>query len=132
MKSSVMYVVAWIYAIVGIISSFISGARFKELFRTSGADVTIAGIIGTVFVAIILFAIAKILENTEYTAAKVAAMEREMKKVNAPEPPKGASNSKMSLSDISSKSSGGEWRCPKCGKTNPISSRVCKDCGYQK
>lgn len=132
MKSTVMYVVAWIYAIVGIISSFVSGAKVKEVFHISGADVTIAGIIGTVFVAIILFAIAKILENTEYTAAKIAAMEREARRANAPEPPKGTSNSKMSLSNITSKSSGGEWRCPKCGKTNPISSRVCKDCGYQK
>lgn len=27
---------------------------------------------------------------------------------------------------------GNTWRCPKCGKTNPLSSRTCKDCGYQK
>lgn len=26
----------------------------------------------------------------------------------------------------------GKWECPECGMTNPNSSRVCKDCGYQK
>ena len=26
----------------------------------------------------------------------------------------------------------GSWKCPKCGKSNSNSSRVCKDCGYQK
>lgn len=30
------------------------------------------------------------------------------------------------LDDIS------EWECPKCGRHNPTSSRMCKDCGYQK
>lgn len=26
----------------------------------------------------------------------------------------------------------GSWECPECGMNNPNSSRVCKDCGYQK
>ena len=24
------------------------------------------------------------------------------------------------------------WTCPECGKTNPNSSRICKDCSYEK
>lgn len=24
------------------------------------------------------------------------------------------------------------WKCPKCGKFNPITQRICKDCGYEK
>lgn len=27
---------------------------------------------------------------------------------------------------------GDTWRCPECDKLNPLSSRTCKDCGYQK
>lgn len=30
------------------------------------------------------------------------------------------------------KTHNGEWRCPKCGKTNSTSLRVCKDCGYNR
>ena len=26
----------------------------------------------------------------------------------------------------------GSWECPECGMNNPNSSRICKDCGYQK
>ena len=132
MNSTIMKVAAWGYLIFGVIGSLTMGGMVNGVARDGGTLVTIIGIISTVFFAIILFAIAKILEHSEYTVAKINAMEREARKTNAPEAPAGASNSKMSLSDIASKSTGNEWRCPKCGKTNPTSSRVCKDCGYQK
>lgn len=35
-----------------------------------------------------------------------------------------------STGPVVSHKTGSEWKCPKCGKTNPTSSRVCKDCGY--
>lgn len=130
MNSTIMKVVAWIYTILGVIGSFVTGAKINDLLREGGAFITIIGIISTIFGAVILFAIAKILENTEYSAERIANLEKEIKRsTNAPE---GTSNSRMSLSNIASKTSGNEWRCPKCGKTNPVSSRVCKDCAYQK
>lgn len=135
MNSKIMNIIACIYTVLGVIASIVSGSKFEDIFPrldVSAAVITIVGIINTLFFAAILFAIAKILEHTEYSSEKIAAMEREFKRANAPETPKGASNSKMSLSDIASKSSSGEWRCPKCGKTNPSTSRVCKDCEYQK
>lgn len=27
---------------------------------------------------------------------------------------------------------GGTWTCPDCGKVNPLTQRVCKDCGHEK
>lgn len=130
MNSSIMKIVAWIYTVLGVISSFILGLKVRELLDVSGASITVIGIISTIFIAIILFALAKILENTEQTINKIAALEKREKYSTAEL--KNASNSKMNLSDIVSKTSGNEWRCPKCGKTNPVSTRVCKDCAYQK
>lgn len=46
-----------------------------------------------------------------------------------------ASSEKANLSSAAqsiTKYDGDTWRCPKCGKTNPLASRTCKDCGYQK
>ncbi|MBP1562080.1 MAG: hypothetical protein J6C96_12675 [Oscillospiraceae bacterium] len=135
MNSKIMRIIAWIYTVLGVIGSFVSGAKLEDIFYrldASAAIVTIIGIIGTLFSASILFAIAKLLERAEYCTDSTASIKLMLERVCASAAPKGASNSKMSLSDIASKSTGGEWRCPKCGKTNPSTSRVCKDCAYEK
>lgn len=131
MNSSIMRVIAWVVTILGIIGSFMSGSKFDDIPALDDLKTTVilSGLVGTALFAVILFAIAKILENTEYTAERIAAMERSMQRSKAPE---GASNSKLNLSELASKNVGSEWRCPKCGKMNPISQRVCKDCAYQK
>lgn len=131
MNSSIMRVIAWVVTILGVIGSFVSGSKFDDIPSLNDLKTTVvlSGLVGTALFAVILFAIAKILENTEYTAEKISAMEREMKRSKAPE---GASNSKLNLSELASKNVGSEWRCPKCGKMNPITQRVCKDCAYQK
>lgn len=131
MNSSIMRVIAWVVTILGVIGSFMSGSKFDDIPSLNDLKTTVvlSGLVGTALFAVILFAIAKILENTEYTAEKLSAMEREMKRSKAPE---GASNSKLNLSELASKNVGSEWRCPKCGKMNPITQRVCKDCAYQK
>ena len=41
-------------------------------------------------------------------------------------------NNLSSIAQSTVKYDGNTWRCPECGKTNPLSSRTCKDCGYQK
>lgn len=131
MNSSIMRVIAWVVTILGVIGSFMSGSKFDDIPSLNDLKTTVilSGLVGTALFAVILFAIAKILENTEYTAEKLSAMERSIQRSKAPE---GASNSKLNLSEIASKNVGNEWRCPKCGKMNPLSSRVCKDCAYQK
>lgn len=131
MNSSIMRVIAWVVTVVGVIGSFVSGSKFDDIPSLNDLKTTVilSGLVGTALFAVILFAIAKILENTEYTAERIAAMERSMQRSNAPE---GASNSKLNLSTLASKNVGNEWRCPKCGKMNPITQRVCKDCAYQK
>lgn len=130
MNSSLVKVFAWIYLILGVIGSIIMGVSASDMFYGDGIGfvVAVAGLVSTGGTAFILFAIAKIMENTEYCISKISRMEQHAK----PAPVEGASNSKMSLAAVTSKSSGGEWRCPKCGKTNPTSVRVCKDCAYQK
>lgn len=131
MNSSIMRVVAWVVTVLGVIGSFVSGSKFDDIPALDDlkATVIVSGLVGTALFAVILFAIAKILENTEYTAEKLSAMEKSMQRSKAPE---GASNSKLNLSELASKNVGSEWRCPRCGKMNPISQRVCKDCAYQK
>lgn len=44
---------------------------------------------------------------------------------------KGESLLKGEISNSESHT-GREWRCPNCGKTNPSSSRICKDCAYER
>ena len=133
MNSSIMRVIAWVVTVVGVIGSFLTGATIGDYpaFENLMVPVIISGLVGTALFAVILFAIAKILENTEYTAEKISLMEKEMKRSTS-HAPEGASNSKLNLSELASKNVGNEWRCPKCGKMNPISQRVCKDCAYQK
>lgn len=131
MNSSIMRVIAWVVTVLGVIGSFMSGSKFDDIPSLNNLKTTVvlSGLVGTALFAVILFAIAKILENTEYTAEKLSALEKSMQRSKAPE---GASNSKLNLSELTSKNVGSEWRCPKCGKMNPISQRVCKDCAYQK
>lgn len=131
MNSTVVKVIAWIYVVLGVIGSFIMGNSAKEMFYGAdgiGVVITVVSLVSIAGTAFVLFAIAKIMENTEYCMSKISRMESQ----NKPAPNVGASNSKMNLSAIASKSVGSEWRCPKCGKTNPTSVRVCKDCAYQK
>lgn len=133
MNSSIMRVIAWVVTVLGVIGSFVSGSKFDDIPSLNDLKTTVilSGLVGTALFAVILFAIAKILENTEYTAEKISLMEKEMKRSTS-HAPEGASNSKLNLSELASKNVGSEWRCPKCGKMNPISQRVCKDCAYQK
>lgn len=42
------------------------------------------------------------------------------------------SNAKRTANPPPVHNSGDSWTCPECGKTNPNSQRVCKDCGYNK
>lgn len=131
MNSSLVKVIAWIYLILGVIGSVIMGVAASDMFYsidTIGFVTAFIGIISTVGTAFVLFAIAKIMENTEYCTSKLSRLESQ----NKPAPISGASNSKMNLSAVASKPTGSEWRCPKCGKTNPTAVRVCKDCAYQK
>lgn len=127
MNSSTMKVIAWIVTALGVIGSFVSGSMIADIPALDDMKVTviISGLCGTALFAVILFAIAQILNNTEYTAEKISKMERMIQLSNAPE---GASNSRANLADLAPKLTGNEWRCPKCGKMNPISSRTCKDC----
>lgn len=131
MNSSTMKVIAWIVTALGVIGSFVSGSIISDIpaFDELKVTVIIFGLVGTALFAVILFAIAQILNNTEYTSEKISKMERMIQHSNAPE---GASNSRANLADLAPKYTGNEWRCPKCGKINPISSRTCKDCAYQK
>lgn len=131
MRSSTMKVIAWIVTVLGVIGSFVSGSKIADIpaYRELKVTIIISGLVGTALFAVILFAIAQILENTEYTIDRILIMDRAMQRTKAPE---GASNSKLNLDDLASKPTGSEWRCPKCGKMNPISSRTCKDCAYQK
>ena len=131
MKSSTMKVIAWVVTVLGVIGSFVSGSKFSDYPAFSELKVTviISGLVGTALFAVILFAIAKILENTEYTAEKIPTLERTIQRLASPE---SINAPKPNLIDLASKPTGSEWRCPKCGKMNPISSRTCKDCAYQK
>lgn len=135
MNSKIMNIIAWIYTVLGVIASIVSGSKFEDIFPrldVSAAIITIVGIINTLFFAAILFAIAKILEHTEYSSDKVASVELAVKRLSSGSENTPASNSKMNLSAAAGSSSNDGWRCPKCGKTNPSTSRVCKDCAYQK
>ena len=131
MKSSTMKAIAWVVTVLGVIGSFVSGSKIADIpgFDDLKVTVIISGLAGTALFAVILFAIAQILNNTEYTAEKITTMERMIQRSNASE---GASNSRANLADLAPKHIGNEWRCPKCGMMNPISSRTCKDCAYQK
>lgn len=131
MKSSTMKVIAWVVTVLGVIGSFVSGSKIADIpaFDDLKITVIITGLVGTALFAVILFAIAKILENTEYTAEKIPALERTIQRLASPE---SINAPKPNLIDLAPKHTGNEWRCPKCGKMNPISSRTCKDCAYQK
>lgn len=129
MNSALVKIIAWIYLVLGVIGSIIMGNSAKDVFLgASGIAFTVSaiGIISTAGTAFVLFAISKIMENTEECMSKLYRLEHKPAQID------GASNSKMSLSAVTSKASGGEWRCPDCGKRNPTSIRTCKDCGYQK
>lgn len=131
MKSSTMKVIAWVVTVLGAIGSFVSGSKFSDYpaFRELKVTIIISGLVGTALLAIILFAIAKILENTEYTAEKIPTLERTIQRLASPE---SINAPKPNLANLAPEHTGDEWRCPKCGKMNPISSRTCKDCAYQK
>lgn len=131
MNSSIVKVVAWIYVVLGAIGSLVMGNSAKEVFY--GVDhinviVTLIGLVSIAGTAFVLFAIAQIMENTEECMSRLYKVEHKP----TGSAPTNASNSKMSLSAISSKPVGSEWTCPDCGKKNPTSVRTCKDCGYQK
>lgn len=131
MKSSTMKVIAWIVTVLGVVGSLVSGFKIADTpaFDDLKVPIIIAGLVGTALFAVILFAVAQILENTEYTVSKLPTMERTLQRIASPE---SANAPKQSLSDLTPKHTGNEWRCPKCGMMNPISSRTCKDCAYQK
>lgn len=131
MRSSSMKVITWIVTVLGVVGSLVSGVKIGDIpaFDDLKIIVIISGLLGTALFAVILFAIAQILENTEYTVSKLPTMERALQRIASPE---GANAPKQSLSDLTPKHTGNEWRCPKCGMMNPISSRTCKDCAYQK
>lgn len=129
-----MKTIATAYTILSIAGSILMaddmGTLIDFLLKTENGEITYIAIslVNTAFYASILFAIAQILENTEealYNSSRNNSAQTQ-----------GASNysnSRLNLSSISSKSNGAStWRCPECGKTNPNSSRTCKDCGYQK
>lgn len=131
MKSSAMKVIAWIVTVLGVVGSFVSGFKIADIpaFDDLKVAVIIAGLVGTTLFAVILFAIAQILENTEYTAGEIPTLKRTIQRFASPE---SVNAPKPNLSDLAPQHTGNEWRCPKCGKMNPISSRTCKDCAYQK
>lgn len=124
MKSSVMKVVSLIYTIASIVGTLIL-AFGSDIRLISSTVILLIGGISTAFSACILFAIAAVLENTE---ANGEMLTRLLKRTESVE----TSGSKVSKFATETTNIGDTWRCPKCGKTNPISSRVCKDCGYQK
>lgn len=124
MKSSVMKVISWIYTIASIVGTLILAFGGDHRIVSSAIILLIGGIC-TAFSACILFAITAVLENTE---ANGEMLTRLLKRTESAE----TSGSKVSKLAAETVNIGDTWRCPKCGKTNQLTSRTCKDCGYQK
>lgn len=135
MTSSFMRQLSIVYCVVGGIFSIVSGFLFKRIeYSSFGIEekvniaLIITSLLGVAFSGCLLFAITSILEHTEDTYALLYRLSKEQQGTK----PENSRNSKMNLDNVISERVGNTWRCPDCGKSNPVSSRTCKDCGYQK
>lgn len=86
----------------------------------------VAVLIGVIQIILIL--------SVVHISAKSDEMANELRKANEAlnKIAKSLSSSQSPSSAPIVRNSGNTWNCPKCGKSNPSSSRVCKDCGYEK
>ena len=131
MKSSTMKTISIFMAVLGFIGSIVAGVKYKSIDITNiyadpkfNLGLCLSCLVGTAVLFIILYGIGAILENQEQILSKLYSSDKK------PLPISEVSNSKLSLNSINDNSDG--WRCKKCGKTNPNSSTVCKDCGAYK
>ncbi len=100
---------------MGIIAIFIGLDIFLVVFG-------ICAVLG------VLVEISKNIENiaqNTYTHLIVASNSTNQQKTHV-------KNSYLSSAAASISESKPGWHCPQCGKSNPNSSRVCKDCGFNK
>lgn len=124
---NMLKVFTWIFWIAAVIAGFYLGGetaeRYDEFNFFTALLIWICGGTG----GCLLYSAALHLENQETI---ISNQERIYQKLN-----QDASNSvKTSVLTGSPipHNSGNSWQCPKCGKTNPITQRICKDCGYNK
>lgn len=124
------------FSVVSIIAIAILGFYLMSL----DDDLIVTGIliiiIGSAIVLVsvsLLGVFTEISENLYEINRKTNTMPQPLNNTQSPNNTYKPQNSKPNLSTIASSSpSGNTWKCPKCGKTNSTSSRVCMDCSYQK
>ncbi len=113
MKSEFMRVYTYIILALGILGTIIYTIKLESF---------IMFIIGTISIAVAivpLFAITEILRNTEdiqYSLYRV----------------KQGTSTALSGATVTEKKNVSTWKCPECDTINPSSSRICKDCGYER
>ena len=126
MKGSTVKTLSIVLTVIGVLCSAV--LSFSAELDAAFGFVTFIGFLISLFLFIFpWFIMAELLtrhEETQMTLSKVNAL---LKSLGAEE-----NSGKPDLSTVASVEVQNGWSCPTCGKTNPTSSRTCKDCGYQK
>lgn len=88
----------------------------------------------TALYVIHLYALSVVVANQDEIRSDIERLSQKTPHSSDSTSPNPTSNTKANLSALSQYSSQASdgWRCPKCGKTNSNTNRICKDCGYNK
>lgn len=109
----------------------------------AGFLIVLIGVLSTAFGLSLYYGIGEILCNLDNISYRLDNIESKLYLMNKAgenkEEGSGAeevSNGRASLSALAAKTvekegNGDTWRCADCGKSNPRSSRICKDCGKE-
>lgn len=134
MRSAILAVIKYVYTVIVVIAVIAIAMRLHSFW---GFVITLLSGAASLLPWYVMSSMSNdidVMQNELYQTRKATERLRsdlERKDENSAEYIQ-TSNSKLNLSQIASRGDKTSWRCPGCGKTNPNSSRVCKDCGYQK
>lgn len=134
MRSAILAVIKYVYTVIVVIAVIAIAMRLHSFW---GFVITLISGAASLLPWYVMSSMSNdidVMQNELYQTRKATERLRsdlERKDENSAEYIQ-TSNSKLNLSQIASCGDKTSWRCPSCGKTNPNSSRVCKDCGYQK